>query len=72
MTRAVIQARAVALEIVSKDNVDFRVDPKGNCLVWADEAIKMAHLATQRFSTVPTAGNIRRRRKENRKVSSKG
>jgi hypothetical protein len=72
MTKAVVQARATALEVVSKDNVDFRVAPDGTTLVWADEVIKMAHLATMRYSTVPTAGNIRRKRSKDRGASSKG
>nr|DBA07246.1 TPA_asm: RNA-dependent RNA polymerase [Gigaspora rosea mitovirus 2] len=71
MTKAVVQARAVALEIVSKDITDFRVTPDGTALVWADETIKMAHLATQRFSTVPTSGNIRRKVKKKVRPSSK-
>jgi hypothetical protein len=71
MTKAVIQARVVALEIVSKDLHDFVVAPDGTTIVWADEVIKMAHLATQRFSTVPTAGNIRAKLRKKVRVSSK-
>lgn len=64
MTRSVVQARAVALSIVSKDITDFRVTPEGQAIVWAEEVMKMAFNATQRFSTVPTPGNIRRKVKK--------
>lgn len=72
MTRSVVQARETALSIVSKDNTDFRVTPEGQAIVWADEVIKMAYLATQQYSTVPTPGNIRRKVKKKVRPSSKG